>query len=265
MKLHRGRAAVYALLALLFGGLSYAVGVGSLLGQRAEAIMLEAADFTYNPPIPLSLVSIPSVAITLLVLALIAFWAHGIRRALAVVVFSSAAIVASQTLKQELLVRPELFELDAQNTFPSGHMTVFAALTAAAIWAVPRALKPVAALLGAGVLGVVAWQLLEFGWHRPSDLVGALSLAVLSFSIAALFRSRRSGRPARSVASIMSVLNRIISVLITASGIALTVGGVGLTVAAGWFGSSGLMLAGAQIALIGASALCARALLALSP
>ena len=62
----------------------------------------------------------------------------------------------------------------------------------------------------------------------------------------------------------MSVLNRIISVLIIVGGIALTGGGIALTVAAGWFGSSGLMLAGAQIALIGASALCARALLALA-
>ncbi len=265
MNLHRGRAAVYALLALLFGAASYAVGVGSLLGQRAEAIVLEASDFTYDPPIPLSLVSIPSVAVTLLVLALIALWAHGVRPALTVVVFSAAAIVASQMLKQELLVRPELFELDAQNTFPSGHMTVFAALAAAAIWAVPRALKPCIALLGAIVLSVVAWQLLEFGWHRPSDLVGALSLGVLSFSVAALFRTRRGARPVRGVGSIMSVLNRIISVLITVSGIALTVGGIGLTVAAGWFGSPGLMLAGAQIALIGASALCTRALLALSP
>jgi len=73
-------------------------------------------------------------------------------------------------------VRPELLDLDAQNTFPSGHMAVFAVLVAALLWAVPRTARAVLAVLGAGLLGVVSWQLLEFGWHRPSDLLGAQAL-----------------------------------------------------------------------------------------
>lgn len=81
-------AVAYALLAFVFGGLSYAVGVGSLLGQRAEASVLEAASFTYDPPAPLSLVSVPAVIVALLPgFGALALCACSARRALAVVIF----------------------------------------------------------------------------------------------------------------------------------------------------------------------------------
>lgn len=262
MSMSRGRALTYAMLALIFGGLSYAVGVGSLLGQRAEASVLEAASFTYDPPAPLSLVSIPAIAIALLVLGGIAFWAHGVARALAVVLIPAVGIVASQLLKQQVLERPGLFELDAENTFPSGHMTVFAVLGGALIWSMPRALQPLAALVATVGIGVSAWQLLEYGWHRPSDLVGGLALAVLVFALAALVRGRRS--TPRVSSAFVTGSNRVLGIAITVAGITLLAGGLLLTAVAGWFASSQLMLSGAQVAMIGASALTARALLALN-
>lgn len=265
MGMYRGRAATYALLALVFGGLSYAVGVGSLLGQRAEASVLEAASFTYDPPAPLSLVSVPAIIVVLLLLGGLALWVHGSRRAIGVVVIPTIAIVVSQLLKQRVLERPGLFELDAENTFPSGHMTVFTVACAAFIWSVPRALQPAAALLGAIVTGIAAWQLLEFGWHRPSDLIGALSLGVLVFAVAALLRPRPASRASRATPRFIAGMNKILGVLLTIAGVTLVAGGLALTVAAGWFTSAELMIAGAQVALVGASTLASRAFLALSP
>ncbi len=264
MGMHRGRALAYALLALVFGGLSYAVGVGSLLGQRAEASVLEAASFTYDPPAPLSLISVPAVIVALLLIGAIALWAHGAGRALAVVIFPTIAIVTSQLLKQRVLERPGLFEFDAENTFPSGHMTVFTVVSAALIWAVPRVLQPTVALLGAILTGVAAWQLLEYGWHRPSDLIGALSLGVLVFACAALIRVRGSRTLPRAPGRVSFAVNRILGVLLALVGATLVAGGLALTVAAGWFTSAELMISGAQVAVIGASALASRAYLALS-
>lgn len=264
MNVHRGRAFAYVVLALAFGALSYAVGVGSLLGQRAEASVLDASRFTYTPPAPLGLVSVPAVAAALVLLGLIAWWAHGIARAVWVITIPMLGIVASQLLKQQLLERPALFELDVENSFPSGHMTVYAVLVGGLIWALPTVARPVVAVAGAALLGVVAWQLLEYGWHRPSDLIGALSLGVLVFALGALVRLRKpSVSGPRSGA--LAATNRVLSLLLTLAGLLLIVGGLLLAVAAGWFSSAALMLVGAQVALIGAGALATRAFLALAP
>lgn len=265
MNVSRGRAAWIFCLALIVGVLSYAVGVGSLLGQRAEASVLDASDFTVHPPAPLSLISTPSVIISLIAIALIAWWSSGFLRALTMVCAAAIAIVASQLLKQDLLVRPDLFELDAKNSFPSGHMTVFAALVAGLIWAVPRASAPLVALFGSSLLGVVAWQLLEYGWHRPSDVLGALALALMTFSLAAIVvrRSRLSSVTSHSRA--LSAVHIIMMIIITISGTLVTIGGIVLSVAAGWVQSDELLLKGAQLALVGASVLVTRLFLAVRP
>ncbi|WP_244301029.1 hypothetical protein [Leucobacter insecticola] len=134
-----------ALWSLLFwvavGVGSYVLGVQSALGQQAEASVLDAARFTTDPPAPLNLVSVPSVAFSLLAVSALAWWVHGFRRGIGVLTVSLCVLAASQLLKLRLLTRPGLFELDAPNTFPSGHMTFFAVLVAALIWAVPAKMR----------------------------------------------------------------------------------------------------------------------------
>ena len=257
----RLRALIYALLALLTGGLAYLLGVGSFLGQRAEASVLDASAFDANPAGPLQLVSTASVLIALAVVALIALWVHGIARALSVAVMSALAILASQILKDSWLERPQLFEFDAANTFPSGHMTVYAVLVAALIWAVPSRTRGLVMLGGATLLGVVAWQLLEYGWHRPSDLIGAQALAVLAFSIAALCGPLRSRKRERG----LSGYSRIVSRVLTVTGIIVVVGSLALLAYAGISRSDALMLTGGEIALVGTSLLSVRTVANLCP
>ncbi len=252
----RLRALIYALLALLVGVLAYLLGVGSFLGQRAEASVLDASAFEADPAGPLQLVTTTTVLIALAVIGIIALWVHGIARALSVTAVSALAILASQVLKDRWLERPQLFELDAANTFPSGHMTVYAVLVAALIWAVPASARGIVMLAGSVVLGIVAWQLLEYGWHRPSDLLGSLALAVLASSIVAMIaphrtRSRSSGRGLRGY-------SRIVSIVLTLAGIAVLLGACALLAYAAVTRSDSLMLNGGEIALIGASLLSVR-------
>lgn len=260
----RVKGMIYAVIALVVGGLAYAVGVGSLLGQRAEAGILEAARFTYDPPPPLSLVSLWSIGIALLLLVVLAWALHGFTRALSLAVFGVAAIAASQLLKEEVLSRPALFDLDAPNTFPSGHMTVFAVLAGALIWGCSASLRGVAALLGATAVGVVAWQLLEFGWHRPSDVVGALALSVLAFALAVILRPPRGARTVQVSGSLARATNSIIGVLLTLSGLALIVGGAVMMALSISGTSNELLLSGAQFMVIGTGNIAVRMQMALA-
>lgn len=261
----RIRALLTALFALLIGGLAYLLGVGSLLGQRAEASVLDASEFTTNPPAPLGLVSTPSVLGALLVIGLIALWVHGIGRALTIACFGAAAIVGSQLLKDAWLERPQLFELDASNTFPSGHMTVFAVLAGGLIWALPRSAKAAVAIMSAFLLGIVSWQLLGYGWHRPSDLLGAQALAVLAFALAAWLGPRGSRRRASKTAGFGATANRIALVALSVIGATLVLGGVALVALAAYTHSEALMLLAGKIALSGVSAITARLLAGLCP
>ncbi|TDP92514.1 PAP2 superfamily protein [Leucobacter luti] len=252
----RRRALWFTIFWLGVGIASFVLGVQNPIGQRAEDILLDAAEFTTNPPAPLNLVSIPSIAIALLLLGVLALFAHGIQRALVVTLLPAAAIATSQLLKLHVLTRPELFELDAPNTFPSGHMTVFTALTAALIWAVPAQIRAFVALAGAGLLGAVGWQLLAYGWHRPSDVLGALALGVIAFALAGLIR------PARTRGTV--TLGATISIGLVLLGWIMVAAALTLAAIAGVSGNADLMLSAGEFGGVGASALAARALLLLS-
>jgi hypothetical protein len=238
------------------GVTSYVLGVQSALGQQAEASVLDAARFTTDPPAPLNLVSIPTVGIALGVIGLLAWGVHGIRRALALLLISAAALVASQLLKLQLLPRPELFEIDAPNTFPSGHMTVFTVLVAAIVWAVPTTVRAIVAVAGAALLAAVGWQLLAYAWHRPSDVLGAIALGVVAFAVATLVR------PATTRST--PILYRTVRAGLGMLGWILVAGSLAMAAFAASQANQDLLLDAGQFGIIGASVLASRSLLVLS-
>lgn len=252
----RRRALWFVIFWAAVGVGSYVLGVQNELGQRAEDSVLDAAAFTTSPPPPLNLVSIPSVIVALVIVGVIALAVHGVRRAFVVTAVPALAIIASQLLKQQLLSRPALFALDLPNTFPSGHITVFTVLTAALIWAVPARGRAAVTLGAAALLGVAGWQLLAYGWHRPSDVFGGVALGALAFSLACLIK------PVSSSGS--AVLGRTISVALAMCGWVL-MGGAGVLAAMAWAGQSpALMLSAGEFGSLGVSALASRTLLLLS-
>ena len=252
----RRRALWFTIFWAALGVGSYVLGVRNELGQRAEESVLDAAEFTTSPPPPLNLVSIPSVAIALAIVGVIALAVHGVRRAAVVTLVPAVAIAASQLLKQQLLTRPALFELDLPNTFPSGHMTVFMTVMAGLIWAVPARGRALVALGSTVLLGAVGWQLLAFGWHRPSDGFGGVALGALAFSLVCLLKPVSASGPA--------MLGRLVSVGLALSGWIL-LGGACVLALAAWMGDSpALMLSAGQFGSVGLSALASRSLLLLS-
>lgn len=261
----RTRALLYAVFALMVGGAAYFLGVGSFLGQKAEASVLDASAFVADPEGPLRLVTPTNLIIALIVIGLIALWAHGLSRAISILVASSFAIVASQILKERWLERPELLELDADNTFPSGHMTVYTVVLGALIWALPRGARSIIMLAATVILGIVSWQLLEYGWHRPSDLIGAQALALFAFGVASWIGPRKSRRQMGPTGAIFSAANRLVSIILTIVGIALILGSVVLIAIASATRSDVLLLNSGEIALMGVGALTVRTLAKLSP
>lgn len=113
-----------------------------------------------------------------LVLALLAGQALVRRRvALAVVALAVilGAVATTEVLKHMLLTRPDLVRSSIpRNSFPSGHTTTAFAVGIAATLAAParwrRAVAAGAFLYGTAI-GVAT---IAAGWHRPSDVAGAL-------------------------------------------------------------------------------------------
>lgn len=250
----RGRALLSALFWIAVGVVSYTVGVGSALGQRTEEHVLDAAEFTTDPPPPLNLVSELSIVAALALIGLVALAAYGWRRALGVTALSLAAIAASQLLKLWLLPRPQLIEYDAPNTFPSGHMTVFTVVVAALVWAVPPRLRALAATGGAVLLSIVGWQLLAYAWHRPSDVYGAIALGAAAFALAAFLRPLTAGKGRRS---------RMPFVMFMSASLLLFASLVMLAVAVASDNASALLVSG-QLGAIGAATLASRTFLLLA-
>lgn len=163
---------------------SYLLAVLSPLGQQIEDQILKYSDYNTAPPAPLGLVSPWFVAIILIIMSALAWWQYGAKRTIVLWFTSALAILASQFLKH-ILDRPDLSSgADLiENSFPSGHMTVFTTLVVVLLLSVPQKAQPVAIFTGVALLCVVAWQLLMFGWHRPSDIVGALALVAVIFMV----------------------------------------------------------------------------------
>lgn len=263
----RLRALWFGVAATAGGVAAFVLGVQSRLGQRTEASVLAAAEFRADAPAPLSLVSVYTLVAALVAVGLIALATWGVRRAVSLVLLAGGTVVLAQLLKERMLFRPGLFELDAANTFPSGHMTVFAVVTVALIWAVPARLRGLVSLAMALIMSVAGWQLLAFAWHRPSDVFGAQALAVAVFAFAAAFRRPRKTGPRRreSFATRGSRLEIVTNFLLTVSGVILALGAAALVAVGIWAENDGIILTAGQLGAVATSALTARLAVALSP
>ena len=252
----RRQALWHSVFWLAVGVAAYVLGVQSAVGQRAEESVLDAAAFTTNPPPPLNLVTPTNLLITFGAIGLVTWIAHGWRRAIGVTAVSAVAMVASQLLKFRVLERPELLELDAPNTFPSGHMTTFTVVVAAAIWAVPAGVRALTTLGGAALLAVVAWQILAYGWHRPSDVFGGLALGILAFSLATFLVPLTQGKRV--------ALGRAVSWGLIMSAFAFVAGALILVAVSIAGDNAQLMLTAGQLGTFAACALTARTALQLA-
>ncbi len=178
-----------AVLAAGFFGVIYVVGVLTTTGQSAEQVILAASRFSYDQPI-LNLVTVPNLLVSCAVVAILGLAQRRPLDAIAGVAIIGVSSVLAQVLKHGVLDRPALVSI-GDNTFPSGHMTAFAAVTLGLLLVVPVRVRTVVACIGVLGLSVVGALLLGSGWHRPSDVFGAILLVTCVSALAQLGVTRR--------------------------------------------------------------------------
>jgi membrane-associated phospholipid phosphatase len=173
---------------------AYIIFVRTHAGQRLDETALDgrlASDHArHAASVLLTTISVGSLALVLVLLVGQALLRRRIALAVVPVAVVLGAVVLTEVLKH-VLVRPELvFSPIDHNSFPSGHTTTaFAVGIAAALAAPPRWRRVVAvgALLYGTAIGIAT---IAAGWHRPSDVAGAMlvvtgwaALVVLAVSL----------------------------------------------------------------------------------
>jgi membrane-associated phospholipid phosphatase len=141
----------------------------ALHGRLASVRARDAADQL------LTTISVGSLALVLVLLAAQALLRRRVALAVVAVVVVVGALLLTEVLKHLVLVRPELVSTSINhNTFPSGHTTTAFAVGIAATLAAPsrwRRAVAVGAMLYGTAIGIAT---IAAGWHRPSDVVGAM-------------------------------------------------------------------------------------------
>jgi membrane-associated phospholipid phosphatase len=181
----------------------YAAFVRTHLGHRLDNAALAGSHRTAGQQqvvdaSQLHRITADSLAVVLIVLAVIGIVRRRPRLGLTVAATAGIAVIAADVLKKKILPRPFLVPSDASmpvNTFPSGH-TVTALVCALALVLVVAPRWRGAAAVVAGSYGwITAAQVQTAGWHRPSDAVGAafIAFAAVALAAAALARWRPVG------------------------------------------------------------------------
>lgn len=125
----------------------------------------------------LDAVSVASCVAVVLLLALMAYAAGRTRQAVVALVTAAAVASLAQVLKVVLL-RPGSELTGVANSLPSGHVAAVAGLVAAAVIAsAPRRRWWVVAA-GSPAVVTVGVAVVASGWHRPSDVLASIFLAV---------------------------------------------------------------------------------------
>ncbi|WP_143121683.1 phosphatase PAP2 family protein [Saccharopolyspora antimicrobica] len=154
-------------------------------GSPAYSRAMELLAITGDP-----LVLAGLLTAVLVVGALCGRWRAGLAGAIAF----AASIVASRLLKL-VLPRPDLDIAGSttHNSFPSGHVTAAAGLLIAFLLVLPPRARWWFAVPGAAGVAAVGAATMTAGWHRLSDVVGAVLLAA-AFGCAAAWATGRQRR-----------------------------------------------------------------------
>lgn len=165
---------------------SWRVFVGTVRGQQLDQLALVgsnigAARVDSQLGRLLDSVSVPAVAVligaALLIAGLRGRWRLGFVAAAVI----GAANVTTQVLKYWVFDREDLLGLGAlnvTNTLPSGHVTVAAAGVVGLLLVVPPLLRSLTAISGAVIVVAFGFATLANQWHRPSDVLAAVAVAV---------------------------------------------------------------------------------------
>jgi len=160
--------------------LVYVLFVQTELGQRVDdAAMAWVSDLVAARWAELTLGWL-SAGSTLLVWAALGVVTAGLLGPVRAILGGLAAgvtLVLAEVAKLEL-TRPELWGDSLANSFPSGHVAVAAGLAAQLLLAVPGSWRQLALVGTAPLVALIGLATVALEWHRPSDVVGSILLAV---------------------------------------------------------------------------------------
>ncbi|WP_022923955.1 phosphatase PAP2 family protein [Serinicoccus marinus] len=170
-------------------GLMYALAVRTTSGQRVDTGLMDAVTVTGAQHRALdALLPDPYLLLALALAVGAVALARRVRTGLAVLVCVPLLVGATQVLKAGL-PRPQLADpWLMSNSLPSGHTGAAAALGLALLLVVPRRWLPLAAVLGAGVTAWMGALVVMLGYHRPSDVLASVLLAVGAGGLGLLVR-----------------------------------------------------------------------------
>jgi membrane-associated phospholipid phosphatase len=185
--------------------------VDTARGQRIDQLVLSAGRGDSGPVRDLvfpalDVVSVPVVLVLLALGAVVAL----VRRRPGLLVHMVALVGGANLTTQVTKLLMDRTELADQveattNSFPSGHTTLAASVALALVLVVPPRARGPVGILGAAWTAAVGIGTIAQGWHRPSDVVGALlvcgmwTLLVLAAdAVGYLVRRRRLARTRRT-------------------------------------------------------------------
>jgi len=114
--------------------------------------------------------SVPVLAVGVVVIFLVAIFRDWVRAIACSVAPLAAVFVVEHVAKPMVGRQIALHEF----TYPSGTVTVTAALAAALFLVVPRLLRPLAVVAGFAALIGVSAGVLALRWHYPTDVLGGI-------------------------------------------------------------------------------------------
>jgi membrane-associated phospholipid phosphatase len=155
----------------------YLVFVRTREGQRVDQSALTHLGWSLHAretvSTVLDVITIGGMTLVLAACVLVALARRRWSLAVGAVALVGTANLATQVLKHQILTRPDLGYWKT-NSLPSGHTTVVASITMAALLVVPRGARWLVAVVGSVSVAVTGVGTVVAGWHRPSDVVAAL-------------------------------------------------------------------------------------------
>jgi membrane-associated phospholipid phosphatase len=178
---------------------SYLLAVWTRAGQALENAALRGADQVGPQDLATANEALNAITLVSLAVAMVVVAAIGlIRRRTDLAVAGVGVIVLgqliTQSLKRFVLPRPPLVEVSGDfthNSFPSGHTTIAITVLFALVLVVPYRWRGVMMLfIWAWAVGIGAFTITA-KWHRFSDTLGAMAVALLCGCVASWWLARR--------------------------------------------------------------------------
>lgn len=191
----RGPAALAAVVATALGAalvwFVLMTPLGQRLDERAMNTVVAGRDTQLQVLSVLGYVSIGAIGLVALVCVALALSRGRVPLAVGALTIIAGANVTTQLLKRVLLERADVVDgVTASNSFPSGHTTVIAAGVVALCLVSPRWMRPLVVPVGAFAVVLTGASTVVAGWHRPSDVVGAVLVTLVWTAAVSLLLGR---------------------------------------------------------------------------